>query len=68
MVDYKDIPIPKNMNKSIATSWRKGYAAFLNNKTLSDCPYEWSHMSMGYCNAWNKGWKVAKSETEFLSD
>jgi ribosome modulation factor len=68
MVDYTDIPLPKEMNKRIGNAWRKGYAAFQNNKSKKDCPYSRSHMSRAYYNSWVRGWDTAKSETEFLSD
>jgi len=60
MADYTDIPMPKEMNKKIGNAWRKGYAAFLNEKTKRDCPYTRARMSMAYCRAWDTGWETAK--------
>jgi ribosome modulation factor len=68
MVAYTDIPVPKEMSKRIGDAWRKGYAAFLNNKNKKDCPYLCSRMAMAYYRSWGRGWEMAKSETEFLSD
>jgi len=68
MANFKDIPVPKDMKKNIANAWRKGYAAFLNNKAKKDCPYAGSRMALAYYWAWGKGWEIAKSETEMLSN
>jgi ribosome modulation factor len=68
MVDYKDIPLPKEMTKRIGNAWRKGYAAFLNNSSKGACPYCKIGMGRAYHNAWIRGWEIAKSEKEFVSD
>jgi len=62
MVDYTDIPIPKDVTEKMTTSWRKGYAAFLNNKHKNDCPYRFSRMARAYYFAWNRGWDTAKEQ------
>jgi len=68
MVDYKDIPLPKEMTARVGNAWRKGYAAFLNNEPKTTCPYGGSRMARAYYNSWCRGWETAKSENEFLSD
>ena len=60
MTIFTDIPLPKKMPKNIGNAWRKGYAAFLTDRTTKQCPYTCSRMAYAYYSAWNKGWESAK--------